>query len=84
MELLLAIGVETLRTLYLAAPFLLLGLVVAGFLHVLLPTATIQRFLGRPGMGGVTCSAVALCTAARRSPSRCDAKGRASRRPCRF
>lgn len=57
MELLLAIGVETLRTLYLAAPFLLLGLVVAGFLHVLLPTATIQRFLGRPGMGGVTWAA---------------------------
>jgi len=49
---------ETARTLYLAAPFLLLGLLLAGLLHVLLPAQLVQRFLGRPGMGGVVTAAL--------------------------
>ena len=41
----------------LAAPFLLLGLAMAGFLHVLLPTRVVQRFLGRPGLRGAALAA---------------------------
>jgi uncharacterized membrane protein YraQ (UPF0718 family) len=48
----------TFETFYLAAPFLLFGLVVAGLIHVLLPTAVIERFLGRPGMAGVAWAAL--------------------------
>lgn len=44
---------ESLRTFELAAPFLLLGLLMAGALHVLLPEDAVRRFLGRPGLGGV-------------------------------
>jgi len=35
------------------APYLLLGFVVAGALHVLLPTGAVARLLGRPGLGSV-------------------------------
>ncbi len=42
----------------LAAPFLILGLGVAGFLHVLLPSSLIQRWMGRPGLSGVTLAAL--------------------------
>lgn len=45
----------------LAAPFLLLGLVMAGFVHVLLPSRVVQRHLGRPGMrGAATAAAVGV------------------------
>lgn len=58
MNLLYAIAFETLRTLVLAAPFLLLGLLMAGLLHVLLPTSLIQRWMGRQGLSGVTMAAL--------------------------
>lgn len=45
------------RTLFLAAPFLLFGLLAAGFLHVLLPTSVIQRWMGRRGLSGVAMAA---------------------------
>ncbi len=51
------IALETLRTLFLASPFLLFGLLAAGFLHVLLPTSVIQRWMGRRGLSGVTMAA---------------------------
>lgn len=57
MNLLQAIVAETLRTLLLASPFLLLGLAFAGLLHVLLPTSVIQRWMGRRGLSGVTMAA---------------------------
>lgn len=57
-SLLESIAYETLKTLSLAAPFLLFGLLVAGLLHVLLPSSAIQRWMGRPGMGGVTLAAL--------------------------
>jgi uncharacterized protein len=57
MSLLQAIAEETLRTLLLASPFLLLGLAFAGLLHVLLPTSLIQRWMGRPGFAGVATAA---------------------------
>ncbi|MDA8017510.1 MAG: SO_0444 family Cu/Zn efflux transporter [Thermoanaerobaculia bacterium] len=41
----------------LAAPFLLLGLAMAGFVHVLLPERVVQRYLGRPGLGGAATAA---------------------------
>jgi len=46
------------RTLFLASPFLIFGLLVAGFLHVLLPTSLIQRWMGRPGLSGVAMAAM--------------------------
>lgn len=58
MSLLLEIVTESFRMLLLAAPFLLLGLLLAGFLHVLMPTALIQRWLGRAGMTGVVRAAL--------------------------
>ena len=48
------IAIESVRTLYLAAPFLLLGLAMAGALHVLMPAETVRRWLGHPGLSGVT------------------------------
>ncbi len=42
----------------LAAPFLILGLAVAGLLHVLLPAQLIQRWMGRKGLSGVTLAAI--------------------------
>ena len=56
-NLLEAIAAETLRTLVLASPFLLFGLLIAGFLHVLLPASLIQRWMGRKGLSGVTMAA---------------------------
>ena len=53
MQLLLSILYEAVYMLYLAAPFLLLGLLMAGFLHVLMPGRFIERWMGRPGMSGV-------------------------------
>ncbi len=53
MQLLISILVEAVNMLYLAAPFLLLGLIMAGFIHVLLPARFIERWMGRPGMSGV-------------------------------
>ena len=53
MDLLIRILTESVRMLYLAAPFLLLGLLMAGFLHVLMPTRWVERWLGRPGLSGV-------------------------------
>jgi len=58
MSLLQDILFETLRMLVLAAPFLLLGLVLAGFLHVLMPARLIQRWLGEEGLSGVTKAAL--------------------------
>lgn len=58
MDLLQAIAYETLRTLVLAAPFLMLGLLVAGLLHVLMPTSWIQRWMGRQGLSGVSMAAL--------------------------
>lgn len=52
------IAFEALRTFYLAAPFILFGLLMAGLLHVCLPASVIQRFMGRPGMRGVTWAAL--------------------------
>ncbi len=57
MDLLQAILAETVRTLLLASPFLLLGLAFAGLLHVLLPTSVIQRWMGRRGLSGVSMAA---------------------------
>ncbi|MEL7059125.1 MAG: SO_0444 family Cu/Zn efflux transporter [Acidobacteriota bacterium] len=48
-----SIAVETFRVVVLAAPYLLLGLAMAGLIHVLMPTRWVERFLGRPGLGGV-------------------------------
>ncbi|MEM9558413.1 MAG: SO_0444 family Cu/Zn efflux transporter [Acidobacteriota bacterium] len=47
-----AVAVECLHLLVLAAPFLLLGLALAGVVHVLMPARWIERWLGRPGLGG--------------------------------
>ncbi|MCP4661466.1 MAG: hypothetical protein GY856_39180, partial [bacterium] len=58
MNLLQEIVLESLRTLFVASPYLLFGLVAAGFLHVLLPTSTIQRWMGRPGLSGVVRAAL--------------------------
>jgi len=58
MNLLQEIALESLRTLFVASPYLLFGLVAAGFLHVLLPTSLIQRWMGRPGLSGVVRAAL--------------------------
>ncbi|MEM1203366.1 MAG: SO_0444 family Cu/Zn efflux transporter [Acidobacteriota bacterium] len=52
------LATETVRMLYLAAPFLLLGLVMAGFIHVLLPSRWIERWMGSRGLGGATLAAL--------------------------
>ncbi len=41
------------------APWLLLGCLVAGILHVWIPPGTIRRQLGRPGFGGILKAALA-------------------------
>ncbi len=58
LNLLQDLAFETLHTLYMAAPFLMLGLAMAGFLHVLLPASLIQRWLGHMGMSGVARAAL--------------------------
>ena len=49
---------ESVRTLFLAAPYMLLGLLMAGFIHVLVPQGLIQRWMGRPGMSGAVRAAL--------------------------
>lgn len=51
--LLTSIATESIHMLVLAAPFLLLGLAIAGIMHVALPARLIERWLGRPGWGGI-------------------------------
>ena len=58
MTMLYAILQETTRTLALAAPFLLLGLFLAGLIHVLVSGESLRRWLGKPGMGGVVRAAL--------------------------
>jgi uncharacterized protein len=41
------------------APWLLLGCIVAGVLHVFIPPGTIKRHLGTPGFGGILKAALA-------------------------
>lgn len=54
-------GLEAWHMTVLAAPFLLLGLAMAGLVHVLLPTHVVQRYLGRPGLrGAATAAAVGV------------------------
>ncbi len=48
-----SIFTETVHMLVLAAPLLLLGLAMAGIMHVALPSTVIERWLGRPGWGGI-------------------------------
>ena len=57
MDILQTIPIETARMLYLAAPFLLLGLAMAGLVHVLMPSAWIERWMGKPGMKGAAMAA---------------------------
>ena len=57
MDILTSIAVESARMLYLAAPFLLLGLAMAGFVHVLLPDEWIARWMGKPGLKGAAMAA---------------------------
>lgn len=56
-DLLARAAAETWHMTVLAAPFLLLGLAMAGLVHVLLPTRVVRRFLGRPGLGGAALAA---------------------------
>ncbi len=58
MTLLAQIWVETWGMLLLAAPFVLLGLTMAGFLHVLVPESLIVRWMGRRGLDGAAISAL--------------------------
>ncbi|MDX1503005.1 MAG: SO_0444 family Cu/Zn efflux transporter [Thermoanaerobaculia bacterium] len=58
MRLLADILLATLDTLLEAAPYLLLGLLMAGLVHVLMPQRLIQRWMGKPGMGGVVRAAL--------------------------
>ena len=58
MDLAFRIIAESTRMLYLAAPFLLLGLLMAGLIHVLMPSRWIERWLGRPGLSGVVMAAL--------------------------
>ena len=57
MDMLQTIPTETARMLYLAAPFLLLGLAMAGLVHVLMPSAWIERWMGKPGLKGAALAA---------------------------
>ncbi|MEM7052837.1 MAG: SO_0444 family Cu/Zn efflux transporter [Acidobacteriota bacterium] len=42
------------ETFFLAAPFVLFGLLVAGVLHVLISRRTVERWMGSPGLGAVS------------------------------
>lgn len=57
MDILQTIPMETARMLYLAAPFLLLGLAMAGLVHVLMPSTWIERWMGKPGIKGAAMAA---------------------------
>lgn len=50
-------GLEAWHMTVLAAPFLLLGLAMAGLVHVLLPERVVQRYLGRSGLSGAATAA---------------------------
>ncbi len=52
-----SIARETLWMLVVASPYLLLGLLIAGLLHVLLPQSLIVRWMGRHGLSGVALAA---------------------------
>jgi uncharacterized membrane protein YraQ (UPF0718 family)/copper chaperone CopZ len=52
-EMLQGVALEAFDLLARMAPYLILGVVVAGALHVILPTGTVSRLLGRPGVGSV-------------------------------
>lgn len=58
MELLQTFAGETARLLYLAAPFLLLGLAMAGLAHILLPEKWVAEKMGRPGLKGAATAAL--------------------------
>jgi hypothetical protein len=58
MSFLLEVARATFDVLFLAAPFLLLGLLMAGLLHVLTPESLIARFMGRRGLRGVAWAAL--------------------------
>lgn len=58
MSFLLEVARATFDVLFLAAPFLLLGLLMAGLLHVLIPESLIARFMGRRGLRGVAWAAL--------------------------
>ena len=47
------IAVESFYLLAAMAPYLFLGIFVAGFMHVLMPVETVTRHFGRPGIGSV-------------------------------
>lgn len=53
----MAFAIEALRQTWLlllqSGAFLLLGFMLAGLIHALLPTALLSRWLGRPGLGSV-------------------------------
>jgi uncharacterized membrane protein YraQ (UPF0718 family)/copper chaperone CopZ len=52
-EVVSGIAVESFLLLARMAPYLLLGILVAGAMHVLMPVGMVARFLGRPGLGSV-------------------------------
>ncbi|MBW1806556.1 MAG: permease [Deltaproteobacteria bacterium] len=47
------IAVESFYLLAAMAPYLFLGIIVAGLMHVLMPVETVTRHFGRPGIGSV-------------------------------
>ncbi|MBW2276735.1 MAG: permease [Deltaproteobacteria bacterium] len=53
LEMMQGVAYEAFDLLARMAPYLILGIVVAGALHVILPTGTVARLLGRPGLGSV-------------------------------
>lgn len=53
LETLQGVAFEAFDLLARMAPYLLLGIAVAGALHVILPAGTVARLLGRPGLGSV-------------------------------
>lgn len=53
MHFVLDILFATLVMLLQASPYILLGLVVAGLVHVLVPESLVLRWMGRPGLSGV-------------------------------
>lgn len=58
MTLLKQIGVNSWEMLLSASGFILLGLVVAGFIHMLLPGSLVGRWLGRRGLSGTALAAL--------------------------
>ncbi len=58
LELAAAAAAATWEVFLLASPFILLGLLAAGVLHGLLPAPRVARWLGQPGLGGMTRAAL--------------------------